>query len=262
MASTEPNLVLYTTITPNGMKISIALEELGLPYKPIKIDMTKNEQKSDWFLRINPNGRIPALTDTRPPATVAEGKNEPIHLWESGSILLYLTTHYDPKHQLGFPVGTREWHDMVSWVFFQNAGLGPMQGQANHFVRYAPPPADQHAYGAARYQNETRRLYRVLDAHLAAGDKQFLVGDKLTVADITCWGWVSMAAWAGVDLAEFPSLQAWERRLGERPAFQRGGNVPDPNPLTEILKDPAKIEEFAAKGRKVVQEGMKKDAEK
>ena len=86
--------------------------------------MKNSEQKSDWFLRINPNGRIPALTDTRPPV-VSGADSEPMHLWESGSILLYLTTHYDPEHRISFPVGTREWHDMVSWVFFQNAGMVP-----------------------------------------------------------------------------------------------------------------------------------------
>ena len=155
MASTYPNLILYTGTTPNGIKISIALEELGyvlvlltynrchapnipytatlvlilclfsLPYKPVKIDMTKTEQKSDWFLRINPNGRVPAVTDTRPPIT--ETSEQRMRLWESGSILLYLTTHYDPQHQISFPARTREYHDMLSWVFSQNAGMH--QGQ-------------------------------------------------------------------------------------------------------------------------------------
>ncbi|KAL9094596.1 MAG: hypothetical protein Q9165_003155 [Trypethelium subeluteriae] len=224
--------------------------------------MTKTEQKTDWFLAINPNGRIPALTDNRPPFSAAT-EQAPMHLWESGSILLYLTTHHDPEHKISFPIGTREWHDMLSWVFFQNAGLGPMQGQANHFTRYAPEPLSDHTYGQARYQNETRRLYRVMDTQLSRdGGRQFLVGDKCTIADITAWGWVGVAKWAGVDIGEFPALQAWEERLGQRPAFQTGMHVPEPNKTREMLKDPAKMAEHAAKGRHWVQKGMKEDAEK
>lgn len=124
MSSQEPNITLYTTQTPNGIKISITLEELGIPYKVHKIDISKNTQKEDWFLKINPNGRIPALTDT-----FTDGK--PINLFESGSIMQYLVRRYDPEYKISYPEGTREWYEMNNWLFFQNAGVGPMQGQAS-----------------------------------------------------------------------------------------------------------------------------------
>lgn len=125
------NIHLYTTQTPNGVKVSITLEELGLPYEFTKIDISKNTQKEKWFLDINPNGRIPALTDT-----FTDGK--PIRVFESGSIMQYLVDRYDKNHLISYPAGSREYIEMTNWLFFMNAGLGPMQGQANHFFRYAP----------------------------------------------------------------------------------------------------------------------------
>ena len=148
--SKRPNLVLYTDATPNGLKASIALEELGLPYKTEHINIATNKQKEQWFLDINPNGRIPAMTDT-----FSDGKT--IRLFESGGIFQYLVDEYDKDYKISFPKGTREYYQMTNWVFFQNAGLGPMQGQANHFVRYAPEKIE---YGMNRYVNETRRPVR------------------------------------------------------------------------------------------------------
>ena len=126
MATQEPNSTLYTTQTPNGIKISITLEELGLPYKVEKIDISKNTQKEPWFLAINPNGRIPALTDT-----FSDGKT--INLFESGSIMQYLVSRYDKDYKISYPEGSREWYEMNNWLFFQNAGVGPMQGQASEY---------------------------------------------------------------------------------------------------------------------------------
>ncbi|KAK3197733.1 hypothetical protein GRF29_216g1134588 [Pseudopithomyces chartarum] len=120
----QSDITLYTTQTPNGIKISILLEELGLPYKVHKIDFSSNEQKEPWFLEINPNGRIPALTDR-----FEDG--ETIRVFESGSIMQYLVGRYDPDHKLSYPPGTREAIETTNWLFFQNAGVGPMQGQAN-----------------------------------------------------------------------------------------------------------------------------------
>ncbi|KAH0833732.1 hypothetical protein FOPE_03502 [Fonsecaea pedrosoi] len=129
-APTRPNITLYTDSTPNGIKISIALEELGLPYRTEHIDISTNRQKEAWFLEINPNGRIPAMTDT------FRGDGQRIRLFEAGGILQYLVDEYDADgHKISFPRGTREYYEMVNWTFWQNAGLGPMQGQANHFVR-------------------------------------------------------------------------------------------------------------------------------
>ncbi|KAF2092207.1 glutathione S-transferase [Saccharata proteae CBS 121410] len=254
MASEQtPDITLYTTQTPNGIKISITLEELGLPYKVHKIDISKNTQKEPWFLAINPNGRIPALTDSSFP------DGAPIHLFESGSIMQYLVSRYDPGHKISFAPGTREFYEMNNWLFFQNAGVGPMQGQANHFTRYAP---DIFEYGISRYQNETRRLYGVLDKHLKDNNADYLVGNKCTIADISHWGWVAAAGWAGVEIDEFPALKAWEERMAQREGVEKGRHVPDRHGIKDLLKDKKKMEEHAAEARKWVQAGMKDDAKK
>ncbi|PGH19349.1 hypothetical protein AJ80_03989 [Polytolypa hystricis UAMH7299] len=252
MAARTPNIDLYTTQTPNGIKISIALEELGLPYKVHAISFGKNEQKEPWFLEINPNGRIPAITDT-----FSDGKS--IRLFESGSILQYLAEQYDTEYKISYPRGSREAYEVNNWLFFQNAGLGPMQGQANHFGRYAPERIE---YGVNRYVNETRRLYGVLDTHLSKSASGFLVGDHISIADISTWGWVSSAAWAGVDIDEFPHLKAWEERLLQRPGVEKGRHVPSPHTIKEMLKDKDEMEKQAASARAWVQAGMKDDAKK
>ncbi|KAL2351019.1 thioredoxin-like protein [Cryomyces antarcticus] len=211
MSSDKSNIDLYTTQTPNGIKISITLEELGLPYNVHKIDISKNTQKEPFFLEINPNGRIPAMTDT-----FTDGK--PIRLFESGSIMQYLVARYDTDYKISFPPGSREFYEMTNWLFFMNAGVGPMQGQANHFTRYAPEHIE---YGVNRYQNETRRLYGVLDKHMSDSKQDYL----------------------------FPALKAWEERMLARPAVEKGRH------------DKEAMERHAAQSRQWVQEGMKKDAE-
>jgi len=247
-----PDIHLYTTQTPNGIKISITLEELGLPYKVTKIDITKDTQKEPWFLAINPNGRIPALTDT-----FSDGKQ--INLFESGGIQQYLVDEYDKDYKISYPKGTREYYEMVNWLFFLNAGVGPMQGQANHFVRYAP---EHIAYGVKRYTNETRRLYGVLNTQLEKSSSGYLVGDKCTIADIAHWGWVASAGWAGVDVDEFPHLKKWEERMAERPALEKGRHVPSPHTIKETLKDPEKMKSISESSKAWIQSGMAKDAEK
>ncbi|KAJ5887834.1 hypothetical protein N7495_007875 [Penicillium taxi] len=246
----QPNITLYTAQTPNGIKISIALEELSLPYNVEKIDMTKSVQKEEWFLKINPNGRIPALTDT-----FSDGQQ--INLFESGSILQYLADQYDPDHKISFPKGSREYYEVNNWLFFQNAGVGPMQGQANHFSRYAPERIE---YGVNRYVNETRRLYGVLDKHLAQSKSGYLVGDHISIADISHWGWVASAGWAGIDIDEFPNLKAWEELLAQRPGIKKGRDVPSPHNVKELIKDKDTAKKFAAEGQKWVQAGMKEDS--
>lgn len=146
---------------------------------------------------------------------------------------------------------------MNNWLFFQNAGLGPMQGQANHFKRYATQPIE---YGINRYVNETRRLYGVLDRHLASSKSGYIVGDHISIADISHWGWVAAAGWAGVDIDEFPHLKAWEERMAERPGIHKGANVPSPHNMKELIKDSAAMDRAAAETRAWVQEGMKGDA--
>ncbi|RMZ86526.1 hypothetical protein DV736_g6254, partial [Chaetothyriales sp. CBS 134916] len=221
MAGRKPQLTLYTDATPNGIKISIALEELGLPYKTEHIDISTNRQKEPWFLAINPNGRIPALTDT----FGADG--EVIRLFEGGSILQYLAEQYDAeKHKISFPRGSRESYECNNWLFFQHGGVGPMQGQANHFSRYAP---EKIQYGIDRYINETRRLYRVLDTQLAESKSGFL----------------------------FPHVKKWEEMMLAREGVSRGSNVPKKLMVKERLKDQKFQEDHAAKAREWIQRGMK-----
>jgi glutathione S-transferase len=232
--SSQPSITLYTAQTPNGTKISIALEELGIPYTVKKVDLSTGVQKEPWFVAINPNGRIPAIADSSFP----DGKE--LHVFESGAILQYLVETYDHDHKISYPKGTREHWEVLQWLFFQNAGIGPMQGQANHFFRYAP---EKIPYGINRYITETERLYSVLNAHLASSSSGFIVGDRLTIADISAWGWANIAPWSGVDLTKFPAVQEWLKKVGDRPAVQRGADVPEPSKLKDILKDPKKLEE-------------------
>lgn len=217
-----------------------------------KIDLSKMAQKEPWFLEINPNGRIPALTDT-----FSDGKT--IRLFESASILEYLAEQYDKDHKISYPQGSRESYEVRNWLIFQNAGLGPMQGQANHFVRYAPEKIE---YGINRYVNETRRLYGVLDKHLAASNSGFIVGDHISIADITTIGWVMSAGWAGIEIDEFPHLKAWEEMMMKREGVEKGRHVPSPHRIKEMMKDKEAVERHATQSRAWVQEGMKGDAKK
>lgn len=175
----SPTIHLLTAGTPNGHKISILLDELKLSYKTTSISFDKKDQKTPEFLKINPNGRIPCIEDlSTSPATP---------VFESGAIMIYLTEKYDLTKKMSFEHGSPEYWECVQWLFWMNAGLGPMQGQSNHFTRYAP---EKIQYAIDRYQNETKRLYGVLDKRLSeTGD--YLVGHKYSIADLACWCWVS-----------------------------------------------------------------------
>ena len=198
---------LYTAATPNGHKVSIALEELGLPYQVHALRFDKQEQKAPAFLKINPNGRIPAIVDR---------DNDDFAVFESGAILLYLA---ERTGQL-LPTDAKGRSLVIQWLMFQMGGVGPMQGQANVFFRYFPEklqgPID-------RYQHETRRLYEVLDTRL--GEVDYLAGDY-SIADIATYPWVRVHEWAGVSVDGLPHLQRWMNALNERPAVQRGLLVP------------------------------------
>ena len=219
---------LYTSPTPNGWKVSIALEELELPYqvKPIRLD--KLEQKEEAYLAICPNGRIPAIVDR------AEGD---FAVFESGAILLYLA---DKTGQL-MPRDAKGRSLVEQWLMFQMGGVGPMQGQSNVFFRYAP---EKIQYAIDRYQNETKRLYGVLDRQLA--DNEYLAGDY-SIADIANWSWVSIHGWAGVEIDDLPNLRRWTDQLKERPAVQRGRAVPAPPEEREVSED-----EVAKQGSKIL----------
>ena len=198
---------LYTAATPNGHKVSIALEELGLPYQVHALRFDKQEQKAPAFLKINPNGRIPAIVDR---------DNDDFAVFESGAILLYLA---ERTGQL-LPTDAKGRSLVIQWLMFQMGGVGPMQGQANVFFRYFPEklqgPID-------RYQHETRRLYEVLDTRL--GEVDYLAGDY-SIADIATYPWVRVHEWAGVSVDGLANLQRWMNALNERPAVQRGLLVP------------------------------------
>jgi len=250
--SSRPDITLYTDSTPNGIKISIGLEELGLPYKTEHINISTNKQKEPWFLEINPNGRIPAMTDT-----FSDGQQ--IRIFEGGSMLQYLAEEYDKDHKISYPKGSREYYEVNNWLFFQHGGLGPMQGQANHFVRYAPEKIE---YGVNRYVNETRRLYGVLDKHLQFSKSGFIVGDHISIADITCIGWVMWAAWAGIEIDEFPTLKKWEEMMSARPAVKKGADVPKPLNIKERLKDKDAADKYAKESSSWILQGMGDDKKK
>ena len=202
---------LYTAATPNGQKISIALEELGLPYRVHALSFDRKEQKAPEYLKINPNGRIPAIVDT---------DNDNFAVFESGAILLYLAE----KTGRLMPTDARGRSTVIQWLMFQMGGVGPMQGQANVFFRYFP----EKLQGAIdRYQNETRRLYEVLDTRL--GEVEYLAGDY-SIADIATYPWVRTHDWSGVAVDGLPHLQRWMDALAARPAVQRGLQVPQREP--------------------------------
>ncbi|GAA5829885.1 hypothetical protein JCM3766R1_006690 [Sporobolomyces carnicolor] len=230
-------LVLLTTNTPNGNKPAYYLEELKATgqikgYTVIPISFKENEQKSEWFEAVNPNGRIPALLDNR-------ASKKPIRVFESGSILRYLAKTYDTECKFHFDDADLE-TEMESWIEFQMGGGGPMQGQANHFFRYAP---EKIPYGIERYQNETKRLYGVMEDHLTGkkdGEpKEYFVGGRYSVADMMSHGWIRMAAWAGVDIKPFPALEAWVARVEARPATKEALKVPEQDMLTRMKSDPS-----------------------
>ena len=204
-------ITLYTAPTPNGHKASIALEELAIPYQTVGIDLGKNVQKEPWFLAINPNGRIPAIVDH-------DAGDFPV--FESGAILLYLAEK-DGSGKL-LPKEAKARSRVIQWLMFQMGGVGPMQGQANVFFRYFP---EKIPAAISRYQNETRRLYTVLDGQLAK--HEYLAGEY-SLADIATWPWVRIHGWAGVEVEGLPNLRRWLDAIAARPAVQRGLAVPQP----------------------------------
>lgn len=217
---------LYYWTTPNGHKITLFLEESGLPYRILPINIGKGEQFQPDFLRIAPNNRIPAIVDTAP----TDG-GEPIPLFESGAILLYLAEKTgrflspDPRVRL----------DTLQWLFWQMGGLGPMAGQNHHFGVYAPETIP---YAIDRYVKETGRLYAVLNKRLA--DRPFIAGDDYSIADMACYPWIVPYERQRQNLADFPHLARWFEAIRQRPATVRAYALADqinkPAPLDEAAK--------------------------
>jgi GSH-dependent disulfide-bond oxidoreductase len=201
---------LFTAATPNGWKVSIALEELGLPYTVRPIALGKLEQKEEWFLEINPNGRIPAIIDHG---------NGDFAVFESGAILIYLAE----KTGKLLPTEPKSRSRVLQWLMFQMGGVGPMMGQANVFFRYAP---EKIPYAIDRYQRESRRLFEVLERQLKNGT--YIAGEEYSIADIALHSWVAGHEWSGVSIDGLPALKRWLDLVGARPAVVKGRAVPPP----------------------------------
>jgi GST-like protein len=207
-AKTPKPIALYYWSTPNGHKISIMLEELGVPFETHLVDINKGEQFAPAFLKISPNNRIPAITDPQGPG------GRPISVFESGAILQYLGRKYGRF----YPQEERARVQVEEWLFWQVGGLGPMSGQANHFCNYA---AQDMPYPKKRYMDEVHRLFGVMNKRLAT--RKYLAG-AYSIADIACWSWVLSGA-KYTPLEGFPHLAAWKERVGARKAVQRGRAV-------------------------------------
>jgi GSH-dependent disulfide-bond oxidoreductase len=201
---------LYTWGTPNGRKASVMLEEIGLPYNVHAINIGKGEQFAPDYIAINPNSKIPTIVDTEGPG------GKPLSVFESGAILIYLA------EKTGKLLATEPRARMAAleWLMFQMGGVGPMFGQAHHFLRQAPEPI---TYAIDRYVKETKRLYGVMDK--ALGRNPYLAGDY-SIADIATYPWVGRHSWHRVELPEFPNVERWFKAISARPAVERGMAVP------------------------------------
>ncbi|HET7847977.1 MAG TPA: glutathione S-transferase N-terminal domain-containing protein [Pseudolabrys sp.] len=198
---------LYFWTTPNGYKVTILLEELGLPYSVIPVHIGKGGQFAPEFLKISPNNKIPALIDHDGPG------GKPIAIFESGAIMMYLAEKSGWRFM---PADMRRRYEVIAWLMFQMGSVGPMLGQAHHFRRYAP---EQIPYAVERYTNEAHRIYRVIDRRLAQAP--FLAGDY-SIADMATYPWLRPHKWQGQNLDDFPNLSRWYAAVRARPAVQRG----------------------------------------
>jgi len=208
---------LFTAATPNGWKASITLEELGLEYRVRRIALDKKEQKEPWYLKLNPNGRIP---------TIVDHDNGGFAVFESGAIMIYLAE----KAGALLPKDVKGRSLVIQWLMFQMGGIGPMMGQANVFYRYAP---EKIPYAIDRYQREVRRLLEVLDTRL--GETEYLAGDY-SIADIANWSWVFGYKWTGVSIDGLGNLKRWLDVIATRPAVRRGRDVPEPTDIEEMIR--------------------------
>lgn len=208
---------LYTAPTPNGWKASVTLEEMGLPYEAILVNLLEGEQKKPEFLKLCPNGRIPAIVDKG---------NDDFAVFESGAIMLYLAE----KTGQFMPSDAKKRSQVTQWLMFQMGGIGPMMGQANVFFRYFPEKIQP---AIDRYQNEVKRLFTVVDKHLA--DNEYLV-DEYSIADIANWCWIRSHEWSGVEIDGLSNLKRWKSLIDARPAARKGVDVPMPVDREKLLE--------------------------
>ena len=207
----------YTAATPNGWKVAIALEEMELAYTPHLLNLSERTQHEDWFLAMNPNGRIPVIVDH---------DTDGLTVFETGAIMLYLAE----KSGKFMPKSRKGYYAAMQWLMFQMSGIGPMQGQAVAFERYFPEDVPA---ARKRYHNETRRLYEVLDRHLA--DHEWLA-DEYSIADMANWSWIRSHRWARVPTEGLAHLERWMAAMAARPGCQRGVNVPPPTRTADETK--------------------------
>ena len=229
---------LYTSPTPNGWKASVTLEELELPYETHAIDLQSGAQKEDWFVKLNPNGRIPVIVDR------SEGD---FAVFESGAIMIYLAE----KTGKLLPADAKGRSEVIQWLMFQMGGVGPMMGQANVFYRYFPEKIEA---AIDRYQGEAARLFAVLDSRLK--DHEYLAGDY-SIADIANWCWARTHKWSGVDITPFANLKRWIDQIRARPAADRGIKVPYDVSQKLDTKDPEEVRKFSEAARSMVEMGKK-----
>ncbi|KAH9902010.1 hypothetical protein F4778DRAFT_735896 [Xylariomycetidae sp. FL2044] len=229
----KPGLNIYGGASVNPVKLTIAAEELGVPYHYVNLDMATGEPKAEWFATINPNGRLPAIVHVKDDQTS-------VTVFESAACLLYLASEFDKEHKLSYPVGTPEYWVQLSWLSWQVAGYGPMMGQAAYFNRYATEPVP---YAVVRYTSECRRLSHVLDKQLST--TPFVAGDRMTIADFACFIFAHSSNWCGVDINQFSHLKAWHDNLAQRPAFQKALQVPVPYQFSDaVVSDPDAVEGY------------------
>ena len=224
---------LYTSPTPNGYKISVALEELDIPYNVHVVNLQSGDQKKPEFLKLNPNGRIPVIVDT---------DNDNLSIMESGAQLIYLAE----KAGKLLPTETKARSKVMQWLMFQMGGIGPMMGQANVFYRYWPGEKIQPAID--RYQNEGRRLFEVMETRLR--DNEYLA-DDFSIADIANWCWVRIYKWSGINIDGLDGLQRWMNTMEERPACKKGVSVPID--IVAMMKNMKKSDELQNTGSKIIQ---------
>lgn len=207
-----PYIKLYTSGTPNGQKISILLELLHLDYKVRSINIYENEQKQDWFLNINPNGRIPSLS-------VVDSNGKIKYISESGAIMLYLADKYDTENKFSYKFGTDLYYEQLEWLMFQMGGIGPMMGQAHHFNIFAPKKIP---YAENRYKKESGRLMDVLEKRLEINGTGFLVGDHICIADLAIYPWLKELYCVPLNIDEWPLISKWVANMDSIPEISKG----------------------------------------
>jgi len=212
---------LHHVLTPNGHKVKIMLEETGLPYRTIQYNMLAGEHLTPAFRQINPNGKVPAIVDHDP-----IGGGAPYPVFETGAILIYLAE----KTGRFLPEAPRRRHQALQWLMWQMAGLGPMHGQAHHFVRYCP---EEIPYAVRRYMNEARRLLEVLNRRLESAD---YLAEEYSIADMACWPWIRAVRAIHIEMADYPAIARWYERVGARPGVMEGARLPEGHWLTQTAQ--------------------------